>query len=484
MTSPQPAPKVSVIIPACNQAVFLPEAIHSVQAQTFTDWELLVVDDGSTDDTPQVLAPYAGDNSPDPRVRGVRQENRGLPGARNTGIRHACGPYLAFLDADDSFRPEKLAAQVAHLDSHPDVGLSYASRIEVDGEGRPVWMLRAPSRAPIEDLALGFPFTINDILLRRQWIDLAGTFDESFRLHSEDRDFYMRLALEGCRFDRCDRFLAFRRLHTHRRFDRIPERIAVMRRALDTAFDDPRCPASVLTLRDTAFARVYLSWAWQELFQGEAASGQKHLRQALRLDPSLNAPAAPGEASGALLKSLVWFSIRDGGDHAALLERIFAGLPEELSGLRMQLPWAAGRGYLIRAARDVIWERMDSGRLLFGQAAGLRARLDDQLLRMFLDQLAAIASEYGPDRAGQALERLLPLLKEAGSPAQLRWLDSAYWMGQAYQDYRRGRSGRVPASILRAVRRSPARLADRGLLSILARSLLGSLARPSMENKS
>ena len=98
-------PKVSVIIPTYNGAQYIKQAVDSVLAQTYDDYEIIVVDDGSTDDTAELLRPY-GD-----RITYLYQENRKLPAARNTGIRTARGQYLAFLDSDNLFLPHKLAAQ-------------------------------------------------------------------------------------------------------------------------------------------------------------------------------------------------------------------------------------------------------------------------------------------------------------------------------------------------------------------------------------
>jgi len=112
-------PLVSVVIPAFNAVRFLTGSIPSVLAQTWTDFELIVVDDGSTDATAACVQAFD-----DPRIRLVSQTNRGLAGARNGGIREARGTYIAFLDADDLWHPEKLARHVAHLQSQPGVGVS------------------------------------------------------------------------------------------------------------------------------------------------------------------------------------------------------------------------------------------------------------------------------------------------------------------------------------------------------------------------
>ena len=134
MTSPDPTPKVSVIIPTYNRAALLPRAVNSVLAQTCQDFELLIVDDCSADDTPQVIAAFT-----DPRIRAFRHEvNRGLSAALNTGIANASAEYCAFLDDDDEFTPNSLADRLTALAAAPlETALAYGwcDRIDdVSGE--------------------------------------------------------------------------------------------------------------------------------------------------------------------------------------------------------------------------------------------------------------------------------------------------------------------------------------------------------------
>ncbi len=111
-------PAVSVIIPAYNQARYVRKAIQSVFEQTFPNFELIVVDDGSTDETPQILASII-----DPRMRVIRQPNAGLSAARNTGVRESTAPLVTLLDSDDFFLPDKLSVQKEYLDTHPEIGM-------------------------------------------------------------------------------------------------------------------------------------------------------------------------------------------------------------------------------------------------------------------------------------------------------------------------------------------------------------------------
>src|SRR5712672_3063531 len=125
-------PKVSIIIPAYNQARFLGVAIESALRQTFSDLEVIVIDDGSTDQTRQVAAGF-GD-----RIRYIHQDNTGLPGARNRGIRESSGEYLCFLDSDDFYHPDKLQRQVELLDADPEIGFVYCDIVTTDEAGQPL----------------------------------------------------------------------------------------------------------------------------------------------------------------------------------------------------------------------------------------------------------------------------------------------------------------------------------------------------------
>ncbi len=120
-------PKVTVVVPAFNVSKYIAASLRSILAQTFTDFEVIVVNDGSTDDTAKIVAAFR-----DPRIQLLTQKNRGLAGARNSGIRLAKGEYIAFLDSDDLWLPEKLDRHVRHLDSKPRVGVSYSGSSFID----------------------------------------------------------------------------------------------------------------------------------------------------------------------------------------------------------------------------------------------------------------------------------------------------------------------------------------------------------------
>lgn len=456
-------PEVSIVIPACNQADYISETIRSVLNQTFSNWELIVVDDGSTDSTADVVASFD-----DPRIQYLYQKNRGLPAARNTGIDISLGSYLAFLDADDFYHVDKLKAQVAHLDHSPEIGLGYGSRIEIDNQGNYLSLHRAPAQISLETLVMGFPFTINDILVRREWVDKISGFDESFVLNSEDRDFYLRLALAGCRFGGVDKVVAFRRLHVGRSFQNLEAKLDMMLRALDTAFDDSRCPAEVATLRDRAYAIDYLSWAYQGFVQDETLFAQENLRIAVRLDPCILCDRA-----SMFLRFLVHASTRDRGEHKTSLRKVFAQLPSEMGWLSNQCDWAVARGYLLRGARDVMWGRLEEGNAHCTRAAQLGATIDENFLRGLTDQLLNYEAEFGRNAAQDVLSNLAPYLEQIGDGPSIRWFKGLFAFNRAFRDYRDGLYANVPLNVLSAISHDPTYLTNRGLMAILIRSLLG-----------
>lgn len=192
-------PKVSVVISTYNRAHFVSDAIDSVLNQTFKDLEIVVVDDGSTDNTRQVLEKY-GDS-----IHYVYQENKGRAEARNTGIKFAKGEYIAFLDDDDMWLPQKLEKQVVFLNAHPDIGLVHTFTKVIDEGGKP---LRKATKHHLKlykkAIKMGYAYEgmsqlcimfLSTTMVRKWCFDKVGLFDPNIPAF-EDWDFYLRLALK------------------------------------------------------------------------------------------------------------------------------------------------------------------------------------------------------------------------------------------------------------------------------------------------
>ncbi len=198
-------PRVTVVMPVYHVEAYVGAAIESVLAQTFADFELLIIDDGGSDGSIAICAAYR-----DPRIRIVAQANRGLAGARNTGIAHARGDYIALLDSDDGWHPEKLALHVIHLDTAPEVGVSYSGSRLIDGNGTPLRQAQRPKLTGVTaaDILCRNPVGNGSAaVIRRSALDAIAFshpdeparlcyFDERFR-QSEDIELWVRMALSA-----------------------------------------------------------------------------------------------------------------------------------------------------------------------------------------------------------------------------------------------------------------------------------------------
>ncbi|MFN0120049.1 MAG: glycosyltransferase family 2 protein [Blastocatellia bacterium] len=192
-------PAVSIIIAAYNCAAFIHETLQSVFAQRFRDFEIIVVNDGSTDQTEAVLLRYQE------QIRYYRQENRGPAGARNTGLRFARGRYVALLDNDDLWAPDYLEKMVDRLEARPETGLIYPNAVLF---GSPRWEGRLfqdiyPSSAPVtlEKLITRECNVFASCLFRRELVTRFGLFDETLPRGVDDYDFWLRLARRGVRME-------------------------------------------------------------------------------------------------------------------------------------------------------------------------------------------------------------------------------------------------------------------------------------------
>lgn len=185
-------PLVSVIIPAYNAAQFLAETIQSVLAQSYRNWELLIINDGSTDNTTEVAEHYC---QYDPRIQLYSQPNQGVSTARNLGIELAQGALIAFLDADDRWFPHKLTAHIEHLTATPPVGVSFAKASFIKHSGDPTGTISSGclSHLKPEDFLYENPtITTSNLVVRRELFDQIGCFDPAMS-YSEDLDWLFRV---------------------------------------------------------------------------------------------------------------------------------------------------------------------------------------------------------------------------------------------------------------------------------------------------
>jgi GT2 family glycosyltransferase len=233
-----------VIVPTYNYGCFIGETLECLRAQTYVNWECIVVDDGSTDDTAERVSRFM---EQDARFKFLRQENARQAAAKNNGLQNSAGEYIQFLDADDLIEPQKFEQQVEYLEAHPEVDIVYGSmryfKTEVPderlywvwGENKP-WMpeTSGSGREVLTALVRQNIMVINSPMIRRRVVDAVGLFDNKLP-PAEDWDYWLRCAAAGMRFE----------------FKDLPGTLALVRwHSSSSSQDRRRMYVSMLSIRD------------------------------------------------------------------------------------------------------------------------------------------------------------------------------------------------------------------------------------------
>ena len=272
------APLVSVVIPTYNRAHVLNRAIESVLAQTYSNFELIIVDDASTDNTIELVDQFQDDRI----VLMKHKNNQHAAAARNTGMQVARGQYIAFLDSDDEWIEEKLAKQINLMESLGDAygAVHSSASIYKDGSNHAIY-----SRAEGEGAALK-PYIVGDfviwtptVLFRRECLGVVGLMDTSLQ-RSQDRDFYIRL-LKHYQIAKIDEALASIHLTTSKSISNIAlaSRITLLQKHEDTLLQ------LGWTVRRKAFSRQWLLQAEEFAVEGKKKEGLRYFLKALCLWP-------------------------------------------------------------------------------------------------------------------------------------------------------------------------------------------------------
>ena len=262
-------PLVSVVMPVYNGERFLAEAIDSILTQTFSDFELIIVDDGSTDCSPEIIQIYA---ERDDRVRSVQlDENRGNASARNRGTALSSGKYIAAMDCDDISSPDRLQNQLDFLVSHPDIGGVGVGAAMVNKDLTPRFTYTLPTCHPFILLSMmvgGSALLYASIMVRRECIAEAGGYDPKFGI-AEDFELFLRLVWEkGIRYANLPALLYLYRRHEssltqNRKTWPSPEATLARSRALDLLWGE--APEGTVDLFMKVRPGMKLSWQERRL---------------------------------------------------------------------------------------------------------------------------------------------------------------------------------------------------------------------------
>ncbi len=290
-------PTVSVIIPTYNRCAYSQEAIDSVLAQTYTDYEIIVVDDGSTDDTGEVLRQRYGD-----RIRYAWQENGGQALARNHGVALARGELLAFLDSDDRYLPTYLAEQVKALQSHPEYGVVACGTYLIDAAGQPRGAMKLWEEMPtldIEACVIKWPFMPSVMLMHRRLYDEVGGQDPSL-VPAEDWEFVLRLLLAQVPLMWNRTCLSEYRIHDKGEQGNVVKSAIGHTNMLERVLDDARTPVTVLS-RASELRVMFALRAMRQCFSvGANDAASDFLARAIAVSPSLR-----DRDSGRILQELL-----------------------------------------------------------------------------------------------------------------------------------------------------------------------------------
>lgn len=278
------APKVSVVIPAYNAMRYLPQTVRSVLEQTFKDFELLIVDDGSTDD----FCDWAGRLS-DKRIRVLQQKNLGAGAARNAGLLKARGRYVAFLDADDIWLPTKLEKQVADLEARPEVGLTHTSISYIDAQGNKFRKdLKAHGRGDVWRHIVSFnPYYLvhcgSTPLIRRECFDVVGTFNTELKF-SQDWEMWIRIA-RRYDFSVIQEPLVLYRRHGQNMSKSYVSALSSFHKIIESTFS--AAEPSYAHLKRQAYGRTYLLIAWRAYRAKDYQAAYTLQLQSLKAFPKL-----------------------------------------------------------------------------------------------------------------------------------------------------------------------------------------------------
>ncbi len=297
-------PKVSIIIPAYNSMRYLPETLESVFQQAFYDYEIIIVDDGSHDG----IRDWAKQIR-DPRVTVLFQSNAGSAAARNTGIRHARGEYIAFLDADDLWDPTKLSKQVRLLDEDPKAGLVYSWITTIDEQGKPHGKTcRNSADGDVWHKLIEHDLTEcgSNPMVRRLCFQSVGLFDTNFP-YAQTWEMWLRIA-DKFPFRVIEEPLVYYRFHENnvsRKWQKMEDSFTAI---LDKVFST--APPNRQKYKSRGYAFVYLCIAWKALqnLEGDYKTAQEFKRKALNYCPEvrLSSQYARLEIAIALVR---WFGL-------------------------------------------------------------------------------------------------------------------------------------------------------------------------------
>jgi glycosyltransferase involved in cell wall biosynthesis len=407
-------PLVSVIIPTFNRPGLLRQTIESVLAQSYPALECIVVDDGSTDETPRMLADYAG-RFPG-RIIPIRQENRGGTAARNTGARAARGDFLNFLDHDDLFLPRKIERQMMLFKARPALGLVHCGFFRIDKDGR---FIDVRNHLPEGDvrvrLVQGCFLWSGAPLIRRECIDQVGLYDET--VWSSDAEMWLRIALAGYLFGCVQAPLGCYRILPDSAMADVVRTEQGDISVMDRVFADPRLPAEAHRVKDQAYfnERSFLAFRYYAI--GRSEDAKRNLMEAVHLKPHLLEELET--LLGMIVQGILDLRVPDPVKHT---DYVLDHLPSQVTRVvQPHCDAVYSRVYLTQAMRNYGWGKIGEARRQFAQAIAWNPGITSEPGRLALTVANCAIRGVGVGAPLKFIETVLRNLPaEAQSLANLR----------------------------------------------------------------
>lgn len=277
-------PLVTVVIPTHNMGHLLTDAVNSVLAQTGGHFQIVIVDDGSTDNTSEVAAQWS-----DARILYLYQENAGLSAARNAGLREARGNFICFLDADDLLLPSKTATQLAFLAANPTFAGVAGGAIRSDETGRVLYRhARQPGVISQQSLYVANQTPVHALLFRTSWVRRVGEFDETLR-GAEDWDFLCRLSLADGAIGTMRDIVCDYRIFAGSMSANPRRQTDALERVVEKTFNHPAMPIELAPLRTSALGEAWFAGARKAWLAMDADAFREYLARAVQALPRLAA---------------------------------------------------------------------------------------------------------------------------------------------------------------------------------------------------